>query len=304
MAKHSCQHNFQKNFQIEYASVDAAAIFGSYARGDADRLSDKDLLLIGNDIKGLRLAATRLDYFGWSCSTYTWLQLSQEVKRRSLFIQHLRLEGVVIKDTSERLFEMLYGAEPRSDYSWEAEQAKDLIGLIEYIPNNDWGSIWALDVLMVGFRSFGYAVLANEGIFHFSFDEVLRNLKKINLLKSSDLHELQSLRKCKHYYRENPKTLHRTNNRIISLMSIIDKRIKLDIHISFMSPELFTVRQGAKIENSGHWYKKSRALEAVTKLFPEKFDETFLQKLCNLQGYSLPIRKLNSQSIIAKALSA
>ena len=304
MVRYSRKHNFQKSFQVELLSVDAAAIFGSYARGDSDQLSDRDLLLVGEDYKNLKLASSRLEDMGWSCSALTWSQLLREGKRKSLFVQHLKLEGIVIRDTCDKLLNFLYCSEPRCDYSWEIDQAKDLIGLIECIPLNEWGSIWALDVLMVGFRSFGYAKLANEGMFHFSYDEVLNGLHTIGLLKSSDLPVLKALRKWKHSYRERSNNLSCMNKQALELICLVDKRIKLGFHVNFIFPRRFIKKQGDKIKYSGNWYRTSRVLEAVVRLHPEKFDSSLLGQLCSPQGYSFAIRKLDSNSIISEALAA
>ena len=274
MVGYSRKHYFQKILQIESLSVDAAAIFGSCARGDSDQLSDRDLLLVSKDSKILKSEASRLENLGWSCSTLTWSQLSQACKRKSLFIQHLKLEGIVIKDTFDRLLNFLYYAEPRCDYSWEIEQAKDLISLIEYIPLNNWGSNWALDVLMVGFRSLGYAILANEGMFRFSFDEVLNDLYKIGFLKSSDLPTLRALRKWKHSFREDFIEFPIINERALNLIRIVDERIKLGFHVNFINPRHFITKQSKQIKKSENWYRNSRSLEAIIRLQPKKFDSS------------------------------
>lgn len=304
MVRNSRKHYFQKILQIESLSVDAAAIFGSFARGDSDSLSDRDLLLVGDNSKILRTEASRLENFGWSCSTLTWSQLSHAGKRKLLFIQHLKLEGIVIKDNCDRLLNFLHSAEPRSDYSWEIEQAKDLIGLIEDIPLNEWGSVWALDVLMVGFRSLGYATLANEGMFRFSFDEVLNKLHTIGFLKSSDLPILRALRKWKHSFREGIISFPISNEQTLKLISLVDKRIQLGFHVNYINPKHFILKQDEQIDNSQHWYRNSRSLEAVVRLHPEKYNASLLRQLCSPQGYSFTIKKLNSKAIISQALAA
>ncbi len=304
MVGHACKYYFQKNFQIESPSIDAAAIFGSCARGDSDQLSDRDILLVSKDSKSLRLTATHLESMGWSCSVFTWSQFSRECRRKSLFVQHLKLESIVIKDTHDRLQDSLYYVEPRGNYSWEIEQAKELIGLIEYIPLIEWGSIWALDVLMVGFRSFGYAILANEGMFRFSFDEVLNGLCTIGLLKSSDLPLLRALRKWKRSYREGIGAPSSINRQALELICLIDERIKLGLHVNFIAPVDFTKKQGDRTDNSKNWYRNSRALEAIVRLHPRQFDNALLHRLCSPQGYSSVIRKLDNKAIVSEALAA
>lgn len=304
MVKYSSKYYFQKILQIELVSIDAALIFGSRARGDSDGFSDLDLLLVSKEPNELKLASSRLKRYGWSCSTYTWTQLINESKRRSLFIQHLKLEGVIIKDSFSKLRDLLYHAEPRSSYSWEIEQAMDLMSIIEYIPADNWGPIWALDVLMVGFRSLSYALLANEGMFRFSFKEVLESLNKIGILKESDIPELLNLRQWKYLYRVNIDTLPCLNERALKLIDLVDKRMRIGIHVNFIGPKHFVIKQNLRITRSQHWYKNSRALEAIVRLYPMSFSKSLKIQLCNPQGYCLALRNIDSLAIVSKALAA
>src|SRR5262245_46459624 len=75
----------------------AVWLYGSVARGDADELSDTDVLLISDasdhPIPAVQAVAEA------SVSHYTWGQITSLAEVGSLFLHHLRLEGRVVAGT-------------------------------------------------------------------------------------------------------------------------------------------------------------------------------------------------------------
>lgn len=75
-------------------------LYGSHARGDADPLSDVDLLVVSEssddvvsvdciDLPGRQLSMTR----------YTWTEIDGMVETGSLFLRHLQMEGRRVSET-------------------------------------------------------------------------------------------------------------------------------------------------------------------------------------------------------------
>lgn len=77
-------------------------LYGSYARGDADKMSDKDFLLIGDAPNSPELAAfDDLGLRDGSVSQYSWSEIRNMASHGSLFLEHLKLEGVVVYESPE-----------------------------------------------------------------------------------------------------------------------------------------------------------------------------------------------------------
>lgn len=78
--------------------AEAEAIFGSAARGDADAISDRDILIVDDDCDVLRKRSVILKNDGFSVASYTFRKLQALAQHGALFLQHLKLEAVIISD--------------------------------------------------------------------------------------------------------------------------------------------------------------------------------------------------------------
>ena len=69
--------------------------YGSVARGDADRLSDFDVLVVGPETGelGAVVSAAGLGCHEASISRYSWSEIAGMAAYGSLFLHHVRLEG-------------------------------------------------------------------------------------------------------------------------------------------------------------------------------------------------------------------
>lgn len=75
-------------------------LYGSHARGDEDALSDRDLLLVGPRT-ALRHKAVRTTVGApTSVSQYEWPEIEKMAESGSLFLVHVRREGVELNGTA------------------------------------------------------------------------------------------------------------------------------------------------------------------------------------------------------------
>ena len=78
--------------------------YGSHARGVADRISDLDVLVISNS--GIRMPELQrrvpLSLDNAAISRYTWTETERMAECGSLFLHHIRLEGVPLYESPDQ----------------------------------------------------------------------------------------------------------------------------------------------------------------------------------------------------------
>lgn len=177
------------------------AEFGSSARGDADALSDRDFLIVDDDVRVLRERSAVLRAEGFSVASYTFSKLEHLSRVGALFVQHLRLEANVSVDRDGRLGRLLASFRPKSSYSPEIADNGALARLIARIPPGPVAEMWAADVLYVTMRNFGVLSLAERGRYVFAYDAILDALREEDLLDREAVANLRQLRFMKSLYR-------------------------------------------------------------------------------------------------------
>lgn len=258
---------------------EAIAIYGSIARGDSDNLSDRDILFVSNDPVMRRYMQSVFKLNGWSCTAYSWKRLELASKRKLLFMQHLKNEAKIIYDPQERLGSKLRQFSPKGNYKFEYETSKQIIGIIEKMPDCVIGRLWALDVLMVSLRSMGIAILANEGIYKFSISDILKSLIDIGKIFKSDFNGLSMLRYYKTAHRRGKLLVTPSFKTLIELIEIVNQRFNIGIHIrlekndKIVEDELIRVNKG----NEGNWYFNMRRIELVLSMMLPKYKDNALE---------------------------
>ena len=177
------------------------ALFGSLSRGDHDALSDRDILLVDNDIRALRERERVLKADGYSVASYTYGKLDALSANGALFIQHLKEEAQIIRDESGRLSKTLSEFRPKTDYSEELRQNAILAQLARVYPKTSKGALWSADVFYVATRNFGILYLAQRGVYKFGYRSVLQGLLERRVIAEDAISELTQLRRAKTIYR-------------------------------------------------------------------------------------------------------
>lgn len=88
-------------------------LYGSRARGNADRASDTDLLVVGWGEDVVAEAVKGLDYPDVKVSFYSWPEIERMRAYGSLYLHHIAEEGVPLRATGEERLRQLLGDLPR-----------------------------------------------------------------------------------------------------------------------------------------------------------------------------------------------
>ncbi|MER8422000.1 hypothetical protein [Mesorhizobium sp. M1329] len=181
------------------------AAFGSCARGDDDKLSDRDILIVDDDVSILRARAAMLKAQGLSVASYTFSKLDRLAACGALFLQHLRLESVIAVDQDDRLGSLLASFRPKEKYDEELRQNALLAELVSSVSVGRVSELWSADVLYVTVRNFGVLWLAGRGEYIFAFERILEALRDADMVSDCGLSSLRQLRFLKALYRSDYK---------------------------------------------------------------------------------------------------
>ena len=219
---------------------ESVALYGSQVRGDADAISDRDILLVSSSARSLSGETAALELRGYSSAAYTWNRLRRMVHSGSLFLQHLKNESVIVKDEECKLETLLNEYSPRVDYSRDIEATKRIIGTLDTVSETKESLGWAYDVLAVSVRNLGILELANRGIYTFSYGPVLSGLAKLGLLSATDVETLRALRQFKSLYRSEKYSQVPGIRTLQSIHRVVTRRLHIDTDLSVLRPEKLT----------------------------------------------------------------
>jgi predicted nucleotidyltransferase len=154
-------------------SIDAAALYGSVARGDVENHSDVDLLLVCQNQRKLPVIESIQTELGslferLSVAVYSHRELSFLHSVRSLFLLHLSREAVVINDRSGFLRGLLAGFEPKNSYHADFDKSLALMDPLRMQVRDAPNNFHRLSYIYSLFRVFGVYLLAERGIYEFS----------------------------------------------------------------------------------------------------------------------------------------
>ena len=180
-------------------------IFGSSTRKDFDKYSDKDLLIVADDISHLEKLKKEYQKEGWSVSSYTYSKLSYISKIGGLFIEHLKNEGEIIRDDNNKLETILNSHISKNNYDIELKETKEFFNILTKIPKRTISYAWFCDTFFVGLRNYLIYENANNRMYEFSYIGLLNNLYNKKRISKLDFNLLKELRVIKRNYREGIK---------------------------------------------------------------------------------------------------
>lgn len=201
--------------------VGSIALFGSCARGDSDRLSDSDLLLVSD----LRVDREKNAFAreGFSVSSFTWTQFDAMAASGSLFLQHLKLESVLLSDASGRLSSTLRNFKPKRDQSQRIIENQSLFELTSGTPAHINTLGWAFDILAVAVRNHAVLLAAQDGTYLFSQQALVAWLTQKFGLSSSESALLRALRPLKQEYRGTGKVVSADWRQLVSTQALVER---------------------------------------------------------------------------------
>lgn len=111
-------------------------LYGSRARGDSDKMSDKDLLLVCDETKSpqdlsRQVPVDDLALRDSSVSQYSWSEIRNMASYGSLFLEHIKLEGVVVYESPEcqgTVRNLLMGLPPYAHASRDVQAFLTVLG--------------------------------------------------------------------------------------------------------------------------------------------------------------------------------
>lgn len=184
--------------------IESVCVFGSSARHSRDELSDRDVLIVANDYHRRRELTTLWKQRGWSVAGYTPSRFLRMIKAGSLFIQHLKLEGIIIEDNGGWLFDTLDKAKPKKSYIGDAVASVSLALPIERFDSDSLirNYLITADLAYVAVRNFGICYLAEKKQLSFDYGHIVTCLGEDFGLAHREVKLLGSLRAGKVSYRD------------------------------------------------------------------------------------------------------
>lgn len=185
----------------------AICIYGSQARGQTDEFSDCDVVFVVAHARDAEDERRCWQASGWNVSYFTHDHFERLVEFRSLFVQHLKLEGIIVRDDGEYLQHVLSSFRPAETY---LEELKDAL-LPATWPIGEETSYWARlclgDVLFVSIRNAAILHAATTGIYIYDYFQLVDHVVAAFGLTGAQRAGLLRLRAIKAAYRARTQTV-------------------------------------------------------------------------------------------------
>jgi hypothetical protein len=150
----------------------SVCIFGSVARGTGDHLSDRDLLVVGS-ARERAAEGQKWARLGWTVSGFSSDRFCKMVANKSLFIQHLKQEGIVVSDNDSFLARQFSLYSPKDTYSAEIVEVLGQLPAFTLRSDNYWRELCRADILYTLLRNLLILHYSALKIFEFDFDRLV-----------------------------------------------------------------------------------------------------------------------------------
>ena len=159
--------------------VESICVFGSAARSSTDGISDRDILVVSSNSLKRNLLIHEWKSKGWSVASYSPYRLMRMIDSGSLFIQHLKLEGIILKDNHRWLERSLQAAEKKKTYESDAKESVALALPIERFTADSLiqDNLIVSDMAYVALRNFGICFLAEKGKLVFDYHMIVQTTR-------------------------------------------------------------------------------------------------------------------------------
>jgi hypothetical protein len=176
-------------------------VIGSQARGTADSLSDRDVLIVG--VSGAERDARAREWStdGWNVSAFDTPAFRRLAQVGSLFVQHVKQDGRIVRDDGGRLRQTLARYSPKTEYIGERNDALRQIATLPGQDGRYWHDLCLADIIYVLIRNAAILHLGSRGQYCFSYDELILRLADDLQLDEEVMRVLRCLRHLKHAYR-------------------------------------------------------------------------------------------------------
>lgn len=164
------------------------------------------------------------------------------------------------------------------------QQARDLFSVLELIPDEPWGAGWALDIVAVALRSYGFALLADEEQLEFSFKAVLRGFVMAGRIRADQVPMLGRLRLWKASYRRN-RLVTMPAASVRQVVRLAGRCIGAELDCRIVSEDEFRHHTESRLWKSQNWYREARAVEAICLVRGVQVTADVLKELREPSGY-------------------
>lgn len=261
--------------------------YGSVVRGNSDKYSDKDILIVAEDYNDLKKISLQYTNEGWSVSLYTYNKLEYLSQKGFLFVKHLINEGIIEFDPNNRLKKILENFRETKNYNKEIKETQSFFNFIHVIPNNSISYLWLCDNLYVNFRNFLIFNSALNRNYKFSYPELIEELLYKDLINQNEFKILADLRVLKSCYRNTYSDIIPDKDYLNKILLIMNR---FNIETNFIFTDDFASIKKITLNKNQKPYKNLRLIELIFNNLGIK-DEYLEKCITNPQMYA------NSKSI-------
>lgn len=183
--------------------LDCIIFFGSTSRAEADKISDRDVLLIENDLNMRKFIAEKFIRAGFDIRSYSRKRFLNLSYRNPLFVRHLLREGKFYGLNSKYYRASISGEVSDAFLKKSSDWSVNLCEVAFNTPDSMVGRFWMMDVFYVAVRNFGIVQTHQEGYGSFSYRDCMNFLKHRYGLTYEERDALLYLRIAKNRYRSN-----------------------------------------------------------------------------------------------------
>lgn len=256
--------------------------YGSKHNGIVSRYSDRDLLLIHKENEYVKDEKIKLQLQGYDITMMSEKKAIHLAKSGSLFIKHIIDEAKIISGNSDSYRAIGNAWNHRQDYQPEIDSNVDILELLCYLPMNKYSLLFANDLIITTIRNVSIRMLAGDGKYIFSWEEIFNNLHNRCLINSYDVKLLLLSRRIKNAYRT--KIFYDIDVPfVMALNGILLKILGSRVIIGFCSNKKYILSLPDRfIERS---YKQLRAYEIICSFYQYSNDIREMANLVSKPSY-------------------